>query len=83
MTPNGKTAAAIEASSTKMTKAERLHSAKISKIEISRFTFDEGAEPSRRKNTVILADILAEEERVNELKRQLIYQEDYDLELIY
>jgi hypothetical protein len=32
MTPNGKTAAAGEASSTKMTKAERLHSAKISKI---------------------------------------------------
>ena len=31
MTPNGKTAAA-EATSTKMTKAERLHSAKISKI---------------------------------------------------
>lgn len=59
MTPNGKSAAVAEASSTKMTKAERLHSAKISKIEVSRFTFDEAPETSRRKNTVILGDILA------------------------
>jgi hypothetical protein len=83
MTPKGKTAAAAEASSTKMTKAERLHSARISKVEVSRFTFEECPESSRRRNTVLLADILAEEERQNELKRQLIYQPDYDLELIY
>lgn len=37
-TPSGKTAAAI-ASSTKMTKADRLHSVQLDKPEISRITF--------------------------------------------
>jgi hypothetical protein len=60
MTPNGKSAAVAGMSSTKMTKADRLHSIKRSKIEVSRFTFDECPE-SVRRNTVILADILAEE----------------------
>ena len=31
----------------------------------------------------ILASILAQEEKLNEMKRQLLYQGDYDLELIY
>lgn len=60
MTPNGKTTAQAGMSSTKMTKADRLHSVKRSKIEVSRFTFDECPEATSRKSTVILADILAE-----------------------
>jgi hypothetical protein len=39
MTPNAKTAAMAGMSSTKMTKADRLHSMRREKVEVSRFTF--------------------------------------------
>jgi hypothetical protein len=79
MTPNAKTAA-VAMSSTKMTKGERLHSSHR-QVEVSRFTFDR--QSSAAASTAILADILAEEERLAEMKRQLLYRPDYDLELIY
>jgi hypothetical protein len=62
-----------------MTKADRLNSVKRSAVEVSRF---EGQECPESRGDVVM-DILAEEERVNEMKRQLMYQPDYDLELLY
>jgi hypothetical protein len=56
-----------------MTKGDRLlQSVQLDKPEMSRITFEEGA--SSHTNTAILGEILMEEERLNELKRQLIYR---------
>ena len=73
---------AVEASSTKLTKADRLYEVKRSAVEISRFAGDDSNE-SGEKGDNILSNILSQEERLNEMKRQLLYQQDYDLELIY
>lgn len=66
-------------SSTKLTKGDRLNSIKRSAVEISRFA----EECPETEGGSILADILSQEEKVNEMKRQLCYREDYDLELLY
>ena len=77
-TPRGKTSKEAGVSSTKLTKADRLHSVKRSAIEVSRFMGEECPEVSERDDS-ILASILGQEEKLNEMKRQLLYQTDYDL----
>ena len=54
-------------------------SLKRSQVDVSQFSIGEEAEGGEG----VLVGVLREEERVNELKRKLIYQEDYDLELLY
>ena len=62
-TPRGKMAYA-EASSTKLTKADRLYEVKRSAVDVSRFIGDESHE-SAEKGDSILANILSQEERLN------------------
>ena len=78
-TPRGKKTAGVADMTTQVTKGQRLMTLKRSQIDVPQFSLG----PDSEGVEGVLVGVLKEEERVNELKRNLIYQEDYDLELLY
>lgn len=78
MTPAGKKTQAIGQSSTKLTKGDRLNTLRRGAVEVSVFSF-EGEGNRERQNTAILGEIIVEEEKLNEIKRTLLFKEDFDL----